>query len=136
MWSAPPTAPAVTPLTTVLPRPTPNRAARPDDAPEEDEPDEPAVNGGPSATWPLAGMARSPEYAPRSRLTRQTPQTVIIVGIAAILAVCVLSVVFVSVGQDVAAGFLIICGAPFALFVLGTGVVLLLTGGRSDKIRR
>jgi hypothetical protein len=75
-------------------------------------------------------------YPARSRLTRQTPQTVLLVGIAMVLLLCVLSVILAGAGAETAAGLFIICGGPFALFVLGTGIILLITQGRTDRFRK
>jgi len=44
-----------------------------------------------------------------------------------------MAMLLVSAGADAAGGFFIICGGPLALFVIGTGIVLLLTRGRTDR---
>lgn len=74
-----------------------------------------------------------PEYPARNLLTRQTPQTVIIVGIVLLLLVCVLSTLLAGSGAEAAGGLFLICGGPFALLILGLGIVLLLTRGRAGR---
>ena len=112
-----------------------------DDGPEEDRPDDipPPM---PRSTAPPAPRPAAPAqpvrpssvYPARSRLARQTPQTILLVGIGLVLLICVLSVILTSTGANTAAGFFIICGGPFALFVLGLGIVLLVTRARTDQI--
>lgn len=104
-----------------------------EDAPEEDRPEVeviPPIRLRP--VQPLPGSA----YPSRSRLTRQTPQSVLLAGIAMVLLFCVLSVILAGTGAETAAGLFIICGGPIALFVLGTGIVLLITQGRTDRFRK
>ncbi len=79
-----------------------------------------------------AGRAAS-DYPKRNVLTRQTPQTVLIAGISLLLGVCVLATLLGGAGAETAAGLFIICGGPLALFVIGTGIVLLLTRERTDR---
>ncbi len=112
----------------------------PDDGPEEDRPNieimpRPPVRQAVPAT---GARPRQPSsaYPARSRLARQTPQTVLLVGVGLVLLFCVLSLILASTGAETAAGLFIICGGPFALFVIGTGIVLLVTQGRTDKFRR
>lgn len=101
------------------------------DGPEEDRPEFDPIP--PTPVRPIPGP---PAYPARSRLTRQTPQTVLLVGVAMILLFCVLSVILAGAGAETAAGLLIVCGGPLALFVLGTGIVLLVTQARTDRFRK
>lgn len=131
------------------PRPPDTAAVRPTeparftDGPEEDrpEPEEapPIRVEAPSPPMQTPRVSSRPaarpisDYPARNILTRQTPQTVLIVGIGLLLGVCVMASVLAGTGADVAAGFFIICGGPLALLVLGVGIVLLITRGRGDR---
>ena len=99
-------------------------------------PARPAAQPTGSRAQPARPMQPPYAYPARSRLTRQTPQTVLLAGIAMVLLFCVLSVILAGAGAETAAGLFIICGGPFALFVLGTGIVLLITQARTDKFRK
>jgi len=59
---------------------------------------------------------------------------VLLVGIGMVLLFCVLAVILGAAGAETAAGLFIICGGPFALFVIGLGIVLLVTRARTDNI--
>lgn len=95
-------------------------------------PPRPSTTSGTKPSVQAAKRAAS-DYPARNILTRQTPQTVLIVGISLLLGVCVMASLLVSAGANAAGGFLIICGGPLALFITGTGVVLLLTRGRTGR---
>jgi hypothetical protein len=110
----------------------------PDDGPEEDRPDIEIMPTPPVRPAAPATGARprqpSSAYPARSRLARQTPQTVLLVGVGLVLLFCVLAFIAGLAGAETAAGLVIVCGGPFALFVIGTGIVLLVTRGRTDHI--